>query len=138
MDGLGLVKDYQIPIKNSRENKGLGKIDLISFNKETMTLYLLELKYEGNPETLLRASLESYTYYKIIDKKKLINDFFNSPNIDNNKIKVKSAVLVTPKCRAYDELLQMDLGKRPNLKALVNFLDIRYFSVKTTTKEFFF
>lgn len=138
LDGLGLVKDYQIPIKNSREDKGLGKIDLISFNEETMTLYLIELKYEGNKETLLRASLESYTYFKIIDKDKLINDFFNTQNIDENDINVKTAVLVTPKCKAYEELIQVDIGKRPKLKALAHFLDIEYFSVEVATNKYIF
>ena len=58
LDGLGLIKDFQIPLKDTRADKGLGKFDLISFNEETKTLYLIELKYEGNKETLLRASLE--------------------------------------------------------------------------------
>lgn len=62
LEGLGLIKDFQIPLKDTRADKGLGKIDLISFNEETKTLYLIELKYKENKETLLRASLESYTY----------------------------------------------------------------------------
>lgn len=66
---LGLILDYQIPLKDTLADKGLGKIDLISFNENTKTLFLIELKYEGNDETLLRASLESYTYFKLVDKK---------------------------------------------------------------------
>ncbi|GEQ86420.1 hypothetical protein ULMS_19280 [Patiriisocius marinistellae] len=138
LDGLGLIKDYQVPIKNSREDKGLGKIDLISFNEESLTLYLIELKNEGNKETLLRASLESYTYFKIIDKDKLIIDFFNARNIQVNKINVKSAVLVTPKCTAHKELIEVNLGERPKFKALANFLDIDFFSVEISTNKFIF
>ncbi len=144
LDGLGLIKDFQIPLKDTRADKGLGKIDLISFNEETKTLYLIELKYEGNKETLLRASLESYTYYKIVDKVKLINDCFNNQkfilnkvynHIDPNEINVKSAVLVVPKCNAYDELEDVELGERPKLKALALALDIKYFTVEFLTNE---
>lgn len=141
---LGLIKDYQIPLKDTRADKGLGKIDLISFNDETKTLYLIELKYEGNKETLLRASLESYTYYKIVDKVKLINDCFNNQkfilnNVFNQKdiseINVKPAVIVVPKCKAYVELEDVELGKRPKLKALALALDIKYFKVKFIANE---
>jgi hypothetical protein len=144
LDGLGLIKDFQIPLKDTREDKGLGKIDLISFNEKTKTLYLIELKYEGNKETLLRTSLESYTYYKIIDKTKLINDCFNNQKfilnkvynqIDATEINVKSAVLVVPKCNAYDELEDVELGERPKLKALALALDINYFTVEFLINE---
>lgn len=138
LNGLGIIKDFQIPIKNSREDIGLGKIDLISFNEETLTLYLIELKNEGNKETLLRASIESYTYFKIIDKVKLITDFFNAQDIEVNKINVKSAVVVTPNCTAYKELMEVNSGKRPKFKTLANFLDIAYFSVEILTNKFNF
>ena len=144
LNGLGLIIDFQIPLKDTRKDTGLGKIDLISYNKETKTLYLIELKYEGNKETLLRASLESYTYYKIVDKVKLINDCFNnqkfilnkiSNHIELNEINVKSAVLVVPKCNDYDELEDVELGERPKLKALALALDISYFTVEFLTNE---
>jgi hypothetical protein len=144
LDGLGLIKDFQIPLKDTRADKGLGKIDLISFNEKTKTLYLIELKYEGNKETLLRASLESFTYYKIVDKTKLINDCFNNQkfilnkvynSIDPDEIKVKSAVLVVPNCKAYDELEEVELGERPKLKALILALDIKYFTFEFLTNE---
>ena len=136
LDGLGLIKDFQIPLKNSIADKGLGKIDLISYNKESKILYLIELKYEGNKETLLRATLESYTYYKIVDKSKLINDYFNSQDkIAPTEINVKPAVLVVPKCNAYDELEDIELGERPKLKALSLALDISYFTLDFLSNE---
>lgn len=144
IDGLGLIIDFQIPLKNTRSDDGLGKIDLISFNEETNTLYLLELKYEGNNETLLRASLESYTYYKIVDKAKLINDCFSNQKSIFNKIynhinpadiKVKPAVLAVPNCNAYAELEDVELGDRPKLKALALALDIRYFTIEFLVSE---
>ena len=144
LEGLGLIKDFQIPLKDTRTDKGLGKIDLISFNEETKTLYLIELKYEGNRETLLKASLESFTYYKIVDKIKLINDYFNNHkfilnqvynHIDPNEINVMPAILVVPKCIAYDELEDVELGERPKLKALALALDIKFFTVEFLTNE---
>ncbi len=126
LDGLGLIKDFQIPLKDTRANKGLGKIDLISFNEETKILFLIELKYEENKETLLRAILESYTYYKIIDKTKLINDCFND-DINLGDINVKPAVLVVPDCNAYKELQEIKNGKRLKLKELINKLNISCF-----------
>lgn len=144
LERLGLIKDYQIPLKDTSADKGLGKIDLISFNKEAKTLYLIEIKYEGNNETLLRTSLESYTYYKIVDKVKLINDYFNNQDfilnklynqIDPEEINVKPAVLVVPNCNAYDELEDVEMGERPKLKSLSLALDIKYFSVELLTNE---
>jgi len=144
LDGLGLIIDFQIPLKDTRANKGLGKFDLISFNEETKTLYFIELKYEGNKETLIRASLESYTYYKIVDKTKLINDYFNNQKfilnkvynqIDPTEINVKSAVLVVPKCNAYDELEEVESDERPKLKALALALDIKYFTLEFYSNE---
>ncbi|MBC8213021.1 MAG: hypothetical protein H8E71_00035 [Candidatus Marinimicrobia bacterium] len=136
---LGLIKDYQIPLKDTQADKGLGKIDLISFNSESKTLYLIELKYDGNKETLLRASLESYTYYKIINHKKLINDCLNNKQFILNKvfdsvnpdeINIKPAVLLTPNCNAFDEFYEMELGERPKLKSLSLALDINYFTLE--------
>jgi hypothetical protein len=143
-EDLGIVKDYQIPLKDSNTNKGLGKIDLISYNEEIKTLFLIELKYEGNKDSLLRASLESYTYYKIVDKIKLINDCFNNHKFILNKyiksvnpaeIIIKPAVLVVPNCNAYSELEDLELGERPKLKALLLALDIKCFTIEFLVKE---
>lgn len=144
LEGLGLIKDFQIPLKDTLLDSGLGKIDLISFNEETNTVYLIELKYEGNKETLLRATLECYTYYKIVDKKKLLNDYFNNKSfilnklynqIDPSGIVVKAAVLVVPGCNAFTELECLESGDRPKLKALALALDISYFTLEIYTRE---
>ncbi|MCO5252465.1 MAG: hypothetical protein M9949_13745 [Candidatus Kapabacteria bacterium] len=144
LEGLGLIKDYQIPLKDTLQNSGLGKIDLISFNDNTKTLYLIELKYEANKETLLKASLESFTYFKVVDKTKLINDYFNNQKfilnkvfnpVDPDTIKVKPAVLVVPGCKAYDELEEVEIGDRPKMKALALALDISYFTFEFYPRE---
>ena len=139
-DNLGTIKDYQIPLKDTRLNKGVGKIDLISFNDKTNTLYLIELKYEGNKESLLRATLESYTYFKIVDHSKIIDDFKSFGSSNPSGINVVPAVLVTPGCQAYNELLGSDkikgIEERPQLKALSLTLGIKYFTLEMFADEY--
>ncbi len=143
LEGLGLIKDFQIPLKDTRGDKGLGKIDLISYNEEIKTLYLVELKYIGNKETLLRALLESYTYFKTVDTGKLINDYlnfkfilnqvFNSENLTD--IIVKPAVLLVQDCKAYEELNEMEMSQRPKLKALSLALGVSFFTLELFVSE---
>ena len=142
---LGLITDYQIPLKDTSKDDGLGKIDLISYNEDTKILYLIELKYEGNKETLLRTILESYTYYRIIDKPKLIKDclgfkttFINKfSSTDLTQVKVKPAVLVVPECKAYEELQEMEGMDRPKLKALSLAMGITFFDLEFAVYEAF-
>lgn len=136
LGSLGRIKDYQIPLKNVRKDK-LGKVDLVSYNEKTKTLYLIELKFEGNEETLLRAALEIFTYYKSVDIDKLKNDFCQSFNysISPDEIKVKPVVLLYPECNAYRELEEVESGKRPKFKALAETLGIEFYTVEFLIKQ---
>jgi len=96
-------------------------------------LYLLSDK-----KTLLKAILESYVYYKIVDKIKLINDCFNNykfilnqvyNSIDPAEIKIVPSVLVAQNYIACDELEEMESGQLPKLKALSLALGISFFSI---------
>ncbi|MGA2408608.1 MAG: hypothetical protein ABSF81_17930 [Bacteroidales bacterium] len=136
---FGLIIDYQIPLKDSLKDTGIGKIDLISFDEKTKTLYLMELKYIGNKETLLRALLESYTYYKVVDKVELINDCVKSQkiilnkssnSITSNDITIIPSVLLVPECNSYDELKEMESGDRPYLKELSIALGVKFFTIE--------
>lgn len=60
---------YETPIGEDE----LGAIDLIY--KDNNYINLIELKSGKSPETLLRAILEIYTYYKKINKEKFYSDF---------------------------------------------------------------
>ncbi len=135
LEGLGLMIDYQIPLKGTRADKGVGKIDLLSFNEETNTLYLIELKYKDSKETLLRTSLEIFTYSKIVDQQKLLNDYKAAGHIKTDDVSIESAVLVVPNCQAYDELEDVEMGDRPKLKALLLALGIRCFTMEMHTYE---
>ncbi len=91
---FGKILDYQVPLKSTKDDIGLGKIDLLSVKNgskpKSKKIYFLELKKDyledDSKETLLRCVLEAYTYSQIIDKEKLCADF-NLPleKEDNNE-----------------------------------------------------
>lgn len=135
---IGLILDYQIPLKNILADDGVGKIDLISYYKKTKTLFLIELKYLGNDDSLLRAVLEIYTYYKIVDQNKLKTDFINCSELHNNNvfektkandINVVPAVLLVPDCNPYNELMEMHIGGRHKLNLLASSLNVKIFTM---------
>ena len=74
-NGIGEFIDYQTPLKNIRADKGVGKIDLLSRNDMTRSIYIIELKKKTSPETMLRCVLECYTYLRTVSKKKLFESF---------------------------------------------------------------
>ncbi|WP_302273398.1 hypothetical protein [Brachyspira aalborgi] len=117
---LGKVLDYQTPLKNERDDKA-GKIDIVSYNKDIKTVYLLELKKEDNEETMLRCVLEIFTYYKTLDKDKFLEDF-NLPK----DTKIKASPLVFFNGSQYKEMVE---GDNKFLKQLMDKLDIEPFYI---------
>ena len=69
---LGKVLDYQTPLKNKRSDRA-GKIDLLAYNGKV--LRLLELKEPNSLETMLRCTLEGFTYLRTVNQKKLLEDW---------------------------------------------------------------
>jgi hypothetical protein len=139
--GLGKIIEYQIPLKDTSKNFGIGKIDLLSYQKQNTTLYIIELKLDNINETLLRAIIEIYTYWLTIDMDKLKNDiiakcpFYNSLNIDVETFKkcnIQPAVMVVSafenRHNSFKELKELENDNRPMLKALSNKLGITFFS----------
>ena len=73
---LGRSVDFQIPLK-PRRSKGegrniasskFGKIDLVTFDEDSATLYLIEAKgQKSSKEGILRPALEILTYRKLLD-----------------------------------------------------------------------
>ena len=110
----GTVLDYQIPLKNSRYDIGVGKIDLISLKDDT--LYLLELKRSDSKETLLRCVLEIYTYISRVDHAKLLVDY----NLDENT-KILAAPLICENGFQHNEFLE---NKQSKVIELMNKLNI--------------
>lgn len=117
---LGKILDYQTPLKNERDDKA-GKIDIVSYNKDIKTVYLLELKKEDNEETMFRCVLEIFTYSKTLDKDKFLEDF-NLPK----DTKIKASPLVFFNGSQYKEMLE---GDNKFLKQLMDRLDIEPFYI---------
>lgn len=125
---LGKILDYQTPLKNEHKNKA-GKIDIVSYNKDIKTVYLLELKKEDSKEdekkdkkeTMLRCVLEIYTYFKTLDKDKFLEDF-NLPK----DTKIKASPLVFFNGSQHKEMVD---GNNKFLKQLMYKLDIEPFYI---------
>ena len=120
LKGLGKILGFQVPLKNVQKDKA-GKIDLISFNVNENSAYLIELKVDGNKETLLRTVLEIVTYFQKLNHQKFLESF---DEFKNNTV-IKKAVLLTEGCKAREEL--QDLDSRPRLKKLIEKLNIEFF-----------
>lgn len=120
LEKLGFVVEYQVPLKKKRSDDA-GKIDLVTSANESV--YIVELKYIGNKETLLRAILEIWTYYKQLNKVNFLNSF-KLPK-QNNIEDIRKAVLLSVDCNAYNEA--KELSKRPKLKQLAKALDVVIF-----------
>ena len=117
---LGKILDYQTPLKNEQKDKA-GKIDIVSYNKDIKTVYLLELKKEDNEETMLRCVLEIFTYSKTLDKDKFLEDF----NLSKDT-KIKASPLVFFNGSQYKEMVD---GNNKFLKQLMDKLDIEPFYI---------
>jgi len=117
---LGLVIDYQVPLKEKRSDDA-GKIDLITSTNKSV--YIVELKYIDNKETLLRAILEIWTYYKQLNKVNFLKSFKLPKQIKIEDI--RKAVLLSVGCNAYKEA--KELSKRPELKQLAKALGVDIF-----------
>ena len=108
---IGKILDYEVPLKNSNKDEGVGKIDLIAYNKKTLTL--LELKVPNSKETLLRCVLEIFTYWKQLDYQKLLHDF----GLPQDTI-IKKAVFVFENSSAHNEYKHNDTHTRRLMNAL--------------------
>lgn len=107
---FGEVIDYQVPLKNKREDIA-GKIDLLSYSNNS--LYIIEFKREGSHDTLLRSTLEIVTYWHQVNKEKLVSDF----DLPNTTV-VKKAVLVFNDSKQHKEYLSLDSNSRKLMKEL--------------------
>jgi hypothetical protein len=109
---LDQVIDYQVPLKNKRGDDA-GKIDLLI--EQGSALFLTELKGRNSKETLLRAVLEIETYYRTVDKAKLLRDYGKEDK------EVRKALLIFENSEQYSDLTSE--GK-PKIKELMKKMDI--------------
>ncbi|HZK56354.1 MAG TPA: hypothetical protein VFC84_19530 [Desulfosporosinus sp.] len=124
---VGLIIDYQVPLKNRSSDTGVGKIDLISKTKDE--LWLLELKVEDNKETVLRCVLEIATYYQLLSKTKFLESY---PEAATSSISdIRKGILVVKGSSQEAELDEMKCGqnKRDNLKIIMESLKVEAFTI---------
>ena len=133
---LGEIIDYQVPLKAKQADKA-GKIDLISFSGDVSSpsAYIIELKTGNNNETLLRAILEIHTYYCQLNKQSFLQSFEKYKTSKLKPKDIKKAVLLEESTSAYDECCKGNLRSRPNLRALIEKLDIDIFSFKLNVER---
>lgn len=89
---FGEIFHYQTPLEDGR---GVA-IDLLAGDKDNV--YILELKRPSSKETLLRCTLEIYTYSLMLDYEKLLSDFKMGSNLT-----LRKGVLVFKNSRAYKD-----------------------------------
>ena len=129
-DFIGKIIDYQTPLKAGKlsvksPEKGVGKIDLLSYDEKSKCLRILELKKEDNSESMLRCVLEAYTYLKMVDQNKLKKEFSEklkeSYNVEiaPNQIEIKASPFVFVGGVQYNQM-----ENSPRLKELMKKLDI--------------
>ncbi len=117
---IGEIIDYQTPLKNKKTDTA-GKIDLLAYDKEKNILRILELKTFESMETMLRCVLEAYTYFKIVDTKKLLSDFGLPYDTE-----VRAAVLVFKNGFQHNDMK----SGRNNLEKLIKKLGIEIFYIR--------
>ncbi len=127
---LGKILDYQVPLKNHRDDEA-GKIDLLAYNDRDHILRILELKipklHEKEEETMLRCILEGYTYLRVVDQKELLKDFGLPEDTE-----VKASPLVFRDSRPFREMTAED---RPALKELAEKLDCQPFYITAADRN---
>ncbi|HZK53012.1 MAG TPA: hypothetical protein VFC84_02230 [Desulfosporosinus sp.] len=115
------VIDYQVPLKNKRDDKA-GKIDLLLFADDS--LIFGELKIKGSQETLLRAVLEVESYYLTADKAKIIIDY------GKTGCSIQKAIIIFKESRQYDDFKNVNM---PFIKKLLEKLGIKVYIVEGLT-----
>ncbi|MEK6653299.1 MAG: hypothetical protein AABY50_10245 [Nitrospirota bacterium] len=130
LNAIGKIIDYQVPLKASLKDKGIGKIDLIAYCKKPIDIvYLLELKYKDNKETLLRCVLEISTYFRLLHKTKFLASYPELKHLRSDNI--RTGILVFNGSAQHKEIEEMTSGKRPQMEKLFKTLTIDIFLIKT-------
>lgn len=115
---LGEIFDYEVPMKEKQTDK-YGRIDLVSTDAVNHSVKLIELKIKPKnkkSETLLRALLEIYTYYKLISNSfdKFLEEYKLSPK---EYLRFQPAILAEKDTLSGQTLLS--IKEFPRIQALI-------------------
>ena len=125
---LGKVIDYLIPV--TIEERGIGTIDLITFDAETRTLFVIGYSYhEQKMDTVLRSVLEIATLRNSLHDwrfikayEELLVDGSEDP-VDPLEVHIESALLFLE--GSYQDRSVRALKRTPHIASLVNELGIK-------------
>jgi len=124
--------DYEVPLKFSNaKNDRRGKIDLVAVD-ENGTLCLIELKppeNAGNKDTLLRATLEIYTYHIDLSRENNHSSFvedFKKLYPETKKTPFRKIVLIAENSVAGE--VANDLDKYPAQKELYDSMGVEIYT----------
>ncbi len=124
---IGKIIDYQTPLKSTKEDVA-GKVDLLAYDGHT--LHILELKKPDSTETMLRCVLEGYTYLQTVNNKKLLLNF----SLPADTL-VTASPLVFYGGEQHQEMRELEIGKRPHLKKLMELLESKPYYVSENANE---
>lgn len=136
---LGKIIDYEFPLSLDSDS-GVGEIDLISYAKDSNTIFLIEGKTSNNNETILRAILEIETYSRILlnQKDSKPSDYFlryfkeKDISIDFDTVKFEKVILFfnfDKTTASKSEKKWRDISKYPSTKALVDNFKINIYKI---------
>lgn len=124
---IGRFIDYQVPLKGKQADNA-GKIDLVSYNKDSNVVYLHELKLFQNSDTLLKCILQIETYYRLLNHEKFKKSF----NF-KEEVKIKKSLLIFENSDQHKEI--ENLADTSALKELIKKLDINIFLIIVDIKD---
>lgn len=136
IEGIGEIFDYQIPLKKSQKDTGVGKIDLVSIDGDK--LRLIEIKAEDAIDTLLRCVLEAYTYSKQLDSDRFKSEYTEKKEIAFGNEEPIPTVLIPETCKAAKEFRNnehpkvIELAKK--LKVNIKIFEIKKYELSTDIK----
>lgn len=141
---IGKIMSIEVPL-NQRISDGNGKIDMLGYDSNSHRVSILELKKPTSNESILRCVMEAFTYYRQLDCKKLLEDFREDFQKEDDKLE-NSAIpkklvtfaispLVYEGGRAYNDLVN-DLAKdKESDRHLSNFMYALSKELNTEAKE---
>lgn len=136
IEGIGKFFDYQIPLKKSQKDTGVGKIDLVSIDGDK--LRLIEIKAEDAKDTLLRCVLEAYTYSKQLDSDRFKSEYTGKKEMTFGNEEPIPTVLIPERCKAANEFRDNEHPKvielAQKLKVNIKIFEIKKYELSTDIK----
>lgn len=127
-DCLGKFIDYEVPLKESNKDKGVGKIDLLSYNQANNCINIIELKRADSAETLLRCILEIESYSRYLHNDNLLKSYSYEKNTS-----IEKGILIFKDTEPYKPF--NNKANYPNLLKLLEIFKISVYILSEDEKK---